>query len=42
MFQTTKCSSSGRFAHAVLWCFIMQLYKQSGRCHYVFDTVTNT
>jgi len=21
MFQTSKCSSSGRLVHAVLWCF---------------------
>jgi hypothetical protein len=38
--KTTKCSSSGRLVHAVLWYFFHAsvLYKQSGRCHNVFDT----
>ena len=32
MFRTSKCSSSGRLVHAVLWYFFMHPYKQSGRC----------
>jgi len=32
MFRTTKCPSSGRFAHAFLWYLFMHPYKQSGRC----------
>jgi hypothetical protein len=42
MFQTSKCSTSGRFVHAVLWYFFMHPYNQSGRCRCVFDTVSDT
>jgi len=34
MFRTTKCSSSGRLVHAVLWYVFMRPYKQSGRWQY--------
>jgi hypothetical protein len=37
MFRTSKCSSSGRIVHAVLWYFF-----QSGRCQEnVFDSHPN-
>ena len=32
MFPATKCPSSGRILHAVLWYFFMHPYKQSGQC----------
>jgi len=39
MFRTSKCSSSERFVHAVLWYFFMHPYKQSGWCQDVFGTI---
>jgi hypothetical protein len=41
MFRTTKCSSSGRSEHAVLWYSFMLPYKQSGWCHDVFEYQTH-
>jgi len=38
MFQTSKCSSSGRHVHAVLCFSFMHPYKQSSRGKDVFDT----
>jgi len=39
MFRTTKCTSSGRHVHAVLWYFFMHPYTQSGRYQDVFDSI---
>jgi len=41
MFRTTKCSSSGRLVHTVVWYFFIYPYKQSGRWQEVSD-VKNT
>ena len=41
MFRTTKCSSSGRFEHEVLWYYFMHLCKQSGWCQDVFEYQTH-
>ena len=38
MFRTTKCSSSGRLAHAALRYFVMQLYKQSSTVFQLMNT----
>jgi len=37
MFRTSKCSSSVRLVHALLWYFFMHPYKQSGRWQDVLD-----
>ena len=37
MFRTSKCSSSGRLVHAVLWYFFHASYKQSDRWQDVLD-----
>jgi hypothetical protein len=39
MFRTSKCSSSGRLVHPILWYFFQASIKQSGRWQDVLDKI---
>jgi hypothetical protein len=41
MFRTTKCSSSRRSVHAVLWYSLMHAYKESVWCQDMFEYQTH-